>query len=518
MDKKSITDIANIVFGLEGEQLLIKIGLFDDSINYLALQKKLSTYSENVKEKKEKGVYYTPDDVCEFITANCFAKFLYKDFGVFSSEECIKKIKLLSKEQIMHFLLECRVFDPTSGSGEFLLCAFEIKVELLKFIDCFNEENILKVLLTIFGNDINPESNKISIFRLLLCANKYISIKNAELFVKIFTKNFSCIDMSKKNSNVGRFEILIGNPPYVEKSKYLNHGNLYTDVLKNASGNICENGSFGFIIPISFVSTPRMSDFRYEMELKFKEIAILNYADRPSCLFSGVHQKLTILFCSNNCSKKHILTSKYNYWYRNERNALFKANSFVELDYKILDCYPKVSSYAELEILKKVIGKKDASLYDLTKKGDSEIYLNMRGYFWTKAFGNEQKSSQYKRMLCDKEIKNYVLAILNSSMFFMYWVTVSDCWHITGKELKGFQVKVNNIDFKKYDELYKMLEIKLEETKEYVGTKQVDYVYKHKYCKNIIDKIDAELCKDYGFSKADYQIISNFAERYRIGE
>ena len=62
------------------------------------------------------------------------------------------------------------------------------------------------------------------------------------------------------------------------------------------------------------------------------------------------------------------------------------------------------------------------------------------------------------------------------------------------------------------------LEEKLEQTKVYVGTKQVDYEYKHKECKDIIDEIDSEIAKIYKLSKTQLDYITNFGLKYRLGD
>jgi hypothetical protein len=52
----------------------------------------------------------------------------------------------------------------------------------------------------------------------------------------------------------------------------------------------------------------------------------------------------------------------------------------------------------------------------------------------------------------------------------------------------------------------------------FVGTKQVDYEYKHKSCKDIIDEIDNELAKIYNLSQTQLEYIKNFGLKYRLGD
>lgn len=61
------------------------------------------------------------------------------------------------------------------------------------------------------------------------------------------------------------------------------------------------------------------------------------------------------------------------------------------------------------------------------------------------------------------------------------------------------------------------VEQRLKDTKKYIGTKQVDYEYKHKECKSEIDEIDDLLAEVYELTDEELHYIKNFALKYRIG-
>ena len=85
---------------------------------------------------------------------------------------------------------------------------------------------------------------------------------------------------------------------------------------------MCElksSGVIGFVIPLSFVATSRMQSIREDMYKELNRIFILNYADRPDCLFNGVHQKLNIVIAKKGTGETKTFTSNYQYWYKNER-------------------------------------------------------------------------------------------------------------------------------------------------------------------------------------------------------
>ena len=60
-------------------------------------------------------------------------------------------------------------------------------------------------------------------------------------------------------------------------------------------GTYLSSGRIGWIVPISWVSTNRMAASRKFVSESHPVLHISNYADRPSSLFMGVHQKLSIV-------------------------------------------------------------------------------------------------------------------------------------------------------------------------------------------------------------------------------
>ena len=147
-----------------------------------------------------------------------------------------------------------------------------------------------------------------------------------------------------------------------------------------------------------------------------------------------------------------------------------------------------------------------------------KIYLNMRACFWIKAFSSIQKSKEYKTFIFEKAYRNFILCLLNSSAFWLYWIMNSDCWHITTKDLLFFTVPDKLEKNNKFNVLAKKLERKLDTTKKYIGSVQTDYEYKHKLCLNEINLIDDEIAKIYKFNNEEQQYIKEYALKYRTGD
>lgn len=491
----------------------------DDTLySYENVQKMLSSLNENEKKRKKNGVYYTPIDVVRFILIN-------------SIKSACGKLKpnglhVLDLNGIPYnsFCFNKTIYDPTCGAGEFLVAALEIKLDLLDLHKAnITKGNLKKIVRTIKGNDVNIDSTIITKIRLFLCALQRQGVSKVKGLGEILNDSFENYDFVQTPPNTDiKYDIIVGNPPYVEDSRsglspQKKYGNIYANVLENAGRLLKPKGSFGFVIPLSYISTPRMSRIREVLYSIVPEQYILSYSDRPDCLFTSVHQKLCILIGRSTNSTKTIFTGNYRYWYSEERTELFNTVEVIKNSFSTDQYIPKLGTIADINVYEKVIGNPEKLLDLLEENGDGAVYLNMRAAFWIKAFINKHNGGEYRQYNCrNRDIANYVMCLLNSSLFWWYWIAVSDCWHITRKELIGFTVP-ENINFNKTNRLAKQLEDKLEETKKFVGTKQTDYEYKHKECVDEIHEIDDYINSLYGLTDDESLYIKNFAFRYRIG-
>ena len=500
-----------------GESLAV-----DDSSNkpysYEEMQEVLSTLNEKETIRKNKGVYYTPIDVVKFILIN--------SVKMVCNRLKPNNLHVLDLNGIPYstFCYEKTVYDPTCGSGVFLLAALELKLDLLDLHHTdVTKGKIKNVVESIKGNDLNRDSITITKIRLFLCVLHRHGVAKAKGLSEVLNNCYECYDyVEHKSENENEYDIIIGNPPYVEDTKSESipekrYGNIYANVFENASLQLKPGGVMGFVIPLSYVSTPRMKKIRDELYITVPEQYILSYSDRPDCLFTSVHQKLCILFGRNKNNIREISTGNYRYWYKEERHDLFNTAEVVKNNYVKDEYIPKLGTRLDTFIYRKLIGFNTPIINLLEKDDGAPLYLNMRAAFWIKAFLNKHTGSEYKTFKCENQnYANFCMCLLNSSLFWWYWICVSDCWHITRKELLGFKVPEID-DFAEVDRLAITLENQLEETKLYVGTKQTEYEYKHKECVDTIHQIDDYINALYGLSEEEGLYIKNFAYRYRIG-
>lgn len=482
---------------------------------YTQVQDALSKINEKQSIRKSKGVYYTPNDVVRFILTNS----IKASFGKLTASN----VSDLNLDNIPYRSFCCgkTVFDPTCGAGEYLLAALEIKIDLLKKNAKITNRLIQEVASTIYGNDVNVESIIIAELRLLLFIIESCGVDYCIGLGNVMNRRFTSFDfIADAASFEDKYHIVVGNPPYVEDFKSGlelsdKYGNIYANILLNAAKKLEKNGSIGFIIPLSYVSTPRMKKLREELGDLVSEQYILSYADRPDCLFDSVHQKLCILIGKERKVEKTVFTGNYQYWYKQERGTLFTDIQMVRNRYENADFIPKLGTKLDIDIYKKITDtRKMQSVYAISRVGTESVFLNRREAFWMKAYREKVDDPEYKVFSFHTPLEaDFCYCLINSTLFWWYWISVSDCWHVS-KDLNGFMMPLQ-VDMAGATELANNLRERLEKTKVYVGTKQTQYEYKHRECLSEIWAIDDFINAAYGLTETESKYIKNFAIRYR---
>lgn len=539
------------------------IEIFDNSLkqyryHFDEIEVVLSSVLEKHINKKKTGSYYTPNDTTEYIAwtsiiLSIINKFnssqkaeVYNYFNVKNSLEITQKnknlflifdklVELFGVKDVFKIVYDLKIIDPMCGSGAFCLKAFEF----LEKISCrYNKYDFTKILNIIYGLDISKEAIELTKMRFLL---KMFSNEDVcPNFNLIYYKNFINNDAFNGSDDLlygegfdwrsfgTKFDCIIGNPPYVEKKKdlYSNFettscGNLYALAIERAVNISNKNSIISFIVPLSLVSTSRMQPAKNYLENNSSVVQYAMFADRPGCLFRGVHQRLVIFIADRSENIHKIYSTGYNFWYQEERKNLFKNLNYLENNSngKLIKC----GNELEYDIYSKVISN-DSIINEhiSTTENNNLIVISSRIGFWTKAFIKEIDTNEIISFYTnDEKFRYFVVNFLNSSLFYFIWVMQSDCWHVSLKDFNyiTFDIKkYNNLKIDELRKLYNELELDLEKNKKKINSKQVQFEYKHKYSKTIIDKIDDMLYSCFGLNEKECEYIKNYTLKYRMND
>ncbi|MFW9894261.1 MAG: Eco57I restriction-modification methylase domain-containing protein [Candidatus Thorarchaeota archaeon] len=196
--------------------------------------------------EKSLGVIYTPKPLVDFIVLNAFKLYLRDNFNLpknLSINSYLKNLQaILSKDnmlkkKIIEKLSSFKILDPSCGSGRFLISIANILFKLFRILNIeVNNYELKKRIIEyhLYGIEIEKSACIITKLRLwnwlysedsLNLINSNLTIDNLDLeglnkLVNTYGIKFNLYNLDfLLDFNSDNFDIIIGNPPYVENKK-----------------------------------------------------------------------------------------------------------------------------------------------------------------------------------------------------------------------------------------------------------------------------------------------------------
>ena len=353
----------------------------------------------------------------------------------------------------------------------------------------------------------------------------------------------------------GGFNIILGNPPYIEKSKLLEStkkilklyktescGNTHAFFFERSLTLLKKNGYCSLIVPISAVSTDRMSELQEILIENSETLRMSNYDDRPGKIFKDLEDcRSSIIISEKKISDSlHccVYTTTYNRWYTKDRENLFNNLNYVDsTDFITEGSIPKVGEEIEKSILKKIFTNKPLKEYLSGESDEGQIWYHNAPRYWIRAMGfipyfwnerdGEKASSQLVELnVTPSKYKEIAVATLNSSLFYWFFILYSDGRHLNLREVERFPLSLDKMGASIVKKLKIVSQELMEDYKENAKRKECTYaatgkvVYDEFYpgkSKHIIDKIDDFLANHYGFTDEEKDYIKTFSLTFRLG-
>ena len=341
----------------------------------------------------------------------------------------------------------------------------------------------------------------------------------------------------------GGFDVVIGNPPYVEYSKvktqytvndsysgYLS--NLYCLCLARCIEFKTEKSYVAYIVPVSLPSTDRMIDLR-KMLFSHHQIYHVSFSTRPSKLFEGAEQRLTVFIqCPDNA---RMFSGGYLKWYSSERLNLFSLIQFVSSSPNPSrnDLWPKIQGQIAKSITDK-FGQTQILALSGRLKGSAELFYKNTGlrYFNTVTLrppkcwinGKATASSRETILKCATEAQSIIHCFLLSSTFFAYYQSCSNCRDLNPSDIEQSRLPISMGNKNKWDKLSLLIEDDytakgriLKMNNKLTGTVELESVTPAR-SKPLIDQIDCLLAQHYSFTHEELDFIINYDIKYRMGK
>jgi Eco57I restriction-modification methylase len=337
------------------------------------------------------------------------------------------------------------------------------------------------------------------------------------------------------------FDAIIGNPPFVEYSKvrdqYTVQGfetlpcnNLYAFVLERSLELTGGRGRMGMISPLSLVCTARMAPMR--KVLGGRDLHVPSFDIRPNPLFEGVTQRLCFVLAAGGSHGAQTWAAGYRRWLSPERPTLLPTEHYTVVDGRcdLAAPMPKFSVNLEKSIRAKL---GTGSLEMLVERAAEPIYVHRIVRYFVKALdfvpvfidagGNRGRSEDYKEFRFKRGVKPFVLALLNSSLFYWFWRAYSDGFHCGYGDVYLFPHEhVEGAPTERFRDLSARLmdALQANSAEKTISTKRGPIRYQEFYAKPVkplLDEIDEALAKHYRLSDEELDFILSYDLKYRIG-
>lgn len=346
----------------------------------------------------------------------------------------------------------------------------------------------------------------------------------------------------------GGFDVIVGNPPYVEYSEVRKRytlkgyktescGNLYAMCWERAVAVLHPNGRAGLIVPVASVCTDGYAPLQQLLRSNGNCI-VSNFNDRPSKLFDGLeHIRLSVILLHKTGTTGKTFSTVYNKWQSVERGTLFHLLHFM--DTTALNrggAMAKIGDGIEASILNKVSAD-GRSLVDYESPiGKHRIYYTRKLSHFVQILdfipkmtqdGEKREPSELKELLFGSAAeRDVLLSILNSSLFFWLLTVYSDCRNLNRREVEQVKFDLRRASpatVERLSELATELMQGIRDTSKTIemnykkhGTIRVQCTYP-RLSKDIIDNIDTVLAKHYGMDARELDFIHNIDVKYRMG-
>lgn len=345
----------------------------------------------------------------------------------------------------------------------------------------------------------------------------------------------------------GGFDVIIGNPPYVEYSAAIRSqyevlsystaqcGNLYAFISERCLNELHPAGRMGLIVPLPSINTTRMETLQSLIKPVHgnpaRSLWVSAFDERPSNLFTGVDQRLVIEVFGEIQRLPSLMTTGINRWAASIRDYLFFGLNYgiqnPPLSFNGTSVLKVRSSSLEHKMLPALYSNRPIDIYRSNKPTDQQVeYRTAGGRYW-KVFLDSQSESETlsaKIAYLQGISGTHAVAVLSSSTFWWYYSTHFDMYNLKDYMIFGFRFSDASEDVKeKLERLGKELIHSLLTNAEvrviYSKTRGAVSSFTFEACKSkhIIDQIDVVLAEHYGFTDEELDFIINYDIKYRMG-
>jgi len=339
------------------------------------------------------------------------------------------------------------------------------------------------------------------------------------------------------------FTCVVSNPPYdtFKENKYYKKGaaagtgNLFGHFIIESIELNADNGSIGLVVPLSLACGDSYENVRKVLYRDYIDLYASHYSIRPSKLFPGIDQRVTIFYTSQKTA--HGKCKVYS-------SRLWRWNAGQE-EYVVNQPGLGLVGYQEDGLIPKVAGDLGASIYNKIKEAPLKIkslmsdehtaYYHGIARYWIKTYNfvpffsregetHPSRSSTLGTANFSTEFNKYLFLLLtNSSLFYYWWIARGDEFHVLFSDFTDFGI-MNIESFENKAELvYSLVDGLMDEYKKNskrsygnAGGKKISFdVFFPRKSLSTIHKIDDLIAEAFGFDEESNHFLKSYDLEFR---
>ena len=183
---------------------------------------------------------------------------------------------------------------------------------------------------------------------------------------------------------------------------------------------------------------------------------------------------------------------------------------------------PKTGTITGSALLDKIRDIPNLSRFRSDKNSGETIYYHSGGRYHRKCL-RERLSNEYKPLEIRKGLGAPLICLLSSSFYYWFWITMSDCYHVTKGDVDFLPVPDSLADDTRFEalsdslveDLWKNATIRMRNRAEGSQRRKVNFNVGKSV--DIITTIDRMLASHYDLTDEELDFIINYDFKYRRG-
>ncbi len=265
----------------------------------------------------------------------------------------------------------------------------------------------------------------------------------------------------------GGFDVIVGNPPYVQRSKIKDYSllgyatrqcpDIYAPCIERSMSILMNEGRIGLIVPISFQFSDEFLVARQLVAAQSDNVWASTFSRNPAALFSaGLGVRNTIFLARRQDGRVGTLfTSRLHRWVEESRDQLFPGITYLSVPKPLQGFgWPRLDNAGVKALFEKMValGGRLANGGTIAR---SPLRFKTTALYYLSVFASDPPSFDGAgRPISQTTVgqinfandveRDRALAVALSKVSAIWWAATGDDFHVTSKGLGGLPISTTN--------------------------------------------------------------------------